>query len=551
MAGTALHTDVVVSEGRFALAEPGLGADDRYHNVDLTPVAFEKRTWSTYNYAALWMGIAHNIPSYLLASGLVALGMDWLQAVLTIALGNLVVLIPMLLNSHAGTKYGIPFPVFARAAFGVRGAHLAALLRGFVACGWFGIQTWVGGQAIFTVVGTVLGAYWTETSSYLGYPWTVWLSFAIFWVIEMAVILRGMDFLRRWVTWSAPFVVTVVIALACWMVFEAGGVGPLLSRPSELGWGPEFWPVFFPSLMGMIAFWATMSLNMSDFTRYARGQTEQTVGQSLGLPTTMTLFAVLSVFIASATAVIYREPVWDPVALAGKFHNAVLIVFALVTLVIATLSANVAANTVAPANAFSNLAPRIVSFRLGCLATGVIGIAIQPWRLLDTPELYIFTWLGFYGGLLGPLAGVLVADYWLVRRTRLSLAGLYRAEGPYWFARGWNWRAIVSFLVGAVLAVGGSHSAPGAGPFPEDGLVPLLAPVADYGLVAGMVAAFAVYSLLGLVFVADDDDDYRSGLPDDDEEIDAREPPPASWFSGRPLKGATGTGEQRPGGGVR
>src|SRR5919201_4223276 len=481
--------EIVYPDGRHELSDNVAIKDSPLYNGDLAPVKVRHRTWNTYNYMALWIGMAHNIPTYLLASGLVAIGMAWYQAVLTIALANVIVLIPMLLNSHAGTKYGIPFPVFARAPFGVFGANFAAILRGLIACGWFGIQTWIGGQAIFTLAGAVLGKGWTGAAVLWSYPWTQWLSFAIFWLLNLYIILRGMDTLRRFENWAAPFVLVVAIFLLVWMVTKAHGFGPILHQPSKLGWGSNFWPVFFPSLMGMIAFWSTLSLNMPDFTRFGGGQRQQAIGQILGLPTTMTFFSLLAVLITSATAVVYGQPIWDPVVLTGKFSNPVVIVFALFTLAVATLSVNVAANVVSPSYDFSNALPRLISFRTGGIITGIIGILIQPWHLLANPRLYIFTWLDFYGGMLGAVAGVLIADYWLVRRSELALADLYWVDGAYRYAAGWNWRAVAAVLLGMVLAVGGAHSAPGGGPFPDGGLIPFLKPLYSYSWVVGLLSA--------------------------------------------------------------
>jgi NCS1 family nucleobase:cation symporter-1 len=470
----------------------------QYYNGELAPVPVARRTWTTYNFAALWIGMAHNIPSYLLASGLIALGMNWLQALLTIGIANLLVLIPMLLNSHAGTKYGIPFPVFARAFYGVRGANFAALLRAFIACGWFGIQTWIGGEAIYAIAGKWFGGRWTNAATVLGQPWTVWLAFLIFWVIQMAIIWRGMDTLRRFENWAAPFVIVVAVALMVWVVTKAGGLGPILRQPSHLGWGPEFWTLFAPSLMGMIAFWSTLSLNMPDFTRFSRGQRQQALGQLLGLPTTMSFFAILSIVITSATAIVYGETIWDPIKLAAKFDSPLVVALGLVTVMVATVSVNVAANVVSPSYDFSNAAPRLISFRIGGLITGVLGVLIQPWRLVSDPHVYIFVWLGFYGGVFGSIAGVLIAGYWLIHRTELCLADLYLRGGRYWFSGGWNWRAVLATCVGGVLAVGGAYSVPGQGPFPSEGLLPSLKPLYDYNWVVGLVAGFVIFLVLSL-----------------------------------------------------
>jgi NCS1 family nucleobase:cation symporter-1 len=483
--------------GRIDLADRSALAGSPFANAELLPTTLADRKWTTYNYAALWMGMAHNIPSYLLASGLVALGMDWLQAFLTITLANLIVLVPMLLNSHAGTKYGIPFPVFARAFYGVRGANLPALLRAFIACGWFGIQTWVGGQAIFVIVGKLVGDPWLHAGQFGGQPWTVWLSFAVFWLVQMALIWRGIDALRRFENWAAPLVSVAFLGLMLWVVVSIGGFGPIFAEPSKLGWGPGFWAVFAPSLMGMIAFWATLSLNMPDFTRFGGSQRKQILGQLYGLPTTMAFISMISIVVTSGTIVLYGKAIWDPVEVASRFTSPVAVIIGLVMAVLATISANVAANVVSPSYDFSNALPRWLNFRTAGLLTGVIGIVIQPWHLVSNPKTYIFTWLGFYGGVLASVAGVLIAGYWVLDRTRLELVDLYRAPGKYWYTGGWNWRAVLATVLGAVIAVGGAYSAPGTGPFPANGLIPLLKPVYDYSWVAGLVVGFVVYLALG------------------------------------------------------
>lgn len=484
-------------DGRVELRDPSSLAGSRKFNDELAPVPLERRTWTTYNYFALWNGMAFNLPSYLLASGLIAIGMNWVQAFMTIAIGNLIVLVPMLLNSHAGTKYGIPFPVFTRAFFGIRGANLAALMRGLVACGWFGIQTWVGGQAIFVIVGKLAGSGWTDAAVVYDQPWTLWLCFAVFWALQMGIIWRGMEAVKRLESWGAPLVSIGFVILLIWILVEAGGFGPIFSQESQLGWGTEFWSVFAPSLMGMIAFWATLSLNMSDFTRFGKGQRKQVWGQILGLPTTMSFIAIMSIMITSGGIVVYGEAIWDPVQLASRFDSPIVVVAALIGIVLATVTTNLAANVVSPSYDFSNAFPRRISFRTGGLITGVIGIVVQPWRLISDPNIYIYAWLSFYGGVLATIAGVLAAGYWVKARRMLSLTDLFAERGGrYWYTAGWNWRAFVATAVGAVLAVGGAYSAPGAGPFPEHGLIPLLQPLYDYSWIVGLVSAFLVFLVL-------------------------------------------------------
>ncbi|HET9144412.1 NCS1 family nucleobase:cation symporter-1 [Actinophytocola sp.] len=494
---TTIPQTITHDDGRVELSETAPVADSPYYNDELAPVPTEKRTWTTYNYTALWVGMAHNVPSYGLAAGLIALGMDWLQALITITLANLLVLIPMLLNSHAGTKYGIPFPVFARAFYGIRGANVPALLRAFIACGWFGIQTWIGGLGVYVIAGKLFGDWWANAPVLAGKPWTLWASFALFWAIQMAIMWRGMDTLRRFENWAAPLVIVVAIALLIWILVEAGGLGPILSQPSKVGWGADWWALFFPSLMAMIAFWSTLSLNMPDFTRFGKGQREQMLGQTLGLPTTMSFFAILSILITSGTVVIYGEAIWDPITLANKFENPLIVAIALFTVLIATISVNIAANVVSPSYDFSNAAPRLISRRAGAMITGVLGILMVPWYLFENPDLYIFTWLQTYGGLLGAVAGVLIGGYWLVNKTKLDLVDLYRPEGRYWFSAGWNWRGLVATAVGILLAVGGAYTAEGSsGPFPPDGLIPILKPLYDYSWVVGLVASLLTFVVL-------------------------------------------------------
>ena len=278
------------------------------YNEDLAPVPIARRTWTTYNYAALWISMAHCIPTYMLASGLIASGMNWWQALLTVGLGNTIVLIPILLNSHPGTKYGIPFPVFARAAYGTIGSNLPALMRALVACGWFGIQAWIGGEALNTFFANVIPGWTTLLGSgFGGHTTTEWLSFLLFWGLNVFIIYRGMDLLRHVENWAAPFVLVMTGALLGWAIWRANGLGPLLADPGKFTTAGEFFKVFVPSLTAMIGFWATLSLNMPDFTRFGRSQREQVVGQVVALPTTMFVFAAMGVMITSATSIIYGE----------------------------------------------------------------------------------------------------------------------------------------------------------------------------------------------------------------------------------------------------
>src|ERR1700740_3216401 len=398
--------------------------DPSLHNRDLAPIPQEKRSWGTYNYASLWVAMSVCIPTYMLASGLIAGGMNWFQAVGTILLGNLIVLIPMLLNAHAGTRYGIPFPVFVRASFGVRGANVPAILRALVACGWFGIQAWIGGQAIYSMLRIV----WPGAANI---PGAAGICFFLFWAINMIVIWRGLETIKFLEGIGAPFMLVVGLLLLAWITRKAGGFGPVLHTPSKFHGASDFMRFFFPALTGMVGFWATVALNIPDFTRYAKSPRAQMVGQAIGFPTAMTLYSFIGVAVTSASAVIFGEPIWDPVVLLGKFNQPIVAFIALIALLVPTPNTNVAANVVSPSNDFSNLNPRLISFRTGGLITGVIGVLMMPWKLMTDFSSYIFGWLVGYSGLLGPIAGVMIADYFLVRRSHLKLDDLYRRHGVY------------------------------------------------------------------------------------------------------------------------
>jgi len=384
-------------------------------NEDIAPTKVSQRTWGTYNIAALWIGMSVCIPTYMLASGLIAGGMNWWQAIFTIALGNLIVLIPMILNAHAGTKYGIPFPVLARASFGTLGSNVPALLRAIVACGWFGIQTWIGGQAINAML-VVLIPSW---QMFGGGPW---ISFTIFWLMNVYFIIKGTESIRWLESLAAPFLIVVGLGLLIWAYVRGGGWGPILSQPSKFQSGAEFWKFFVPSLTGMVGFWATLSLNIPDFSRYAKSQRAQMLGQAIGLPPTMTLYSFIGVAVTSATIVIFGEAIWDPVALLAKFDNPFIIILAMISLLIATLTTNIAANVVSPANDLANLMPKKISFKTGGLITAVIGIVMMPWKLLSDFGTYIFGWLIGYSSFLGPIAGVLIADYFVVRKKQSAMS---------------------------------------------------------------------------------------------------------------------------------
>ncbi len=435
-----------------------INTNSALYSEDLAPVAANQRTWTTWNYAALWISMSLCIPTYMLSSSLIEGGMNWWQAILTIFLGNTIVLIPMVLNGHAGAKYGIPFPVFARASFGTKGANIPALLRAIVACGWFGIQTWIGGFAIYQMMRLWIPALETLPQIFpnsWGLQTGPAICFFLFWLINMYVVYLGVDSIRKLLVFKAIFLPVAALALLAWALVAANGLGPILATPSKFTNTTDFFHFFFPALTGMVGFWATLSLNIPDFTRYATSQKAQVKGQIYGLPTSMTLFAFVGVVVTSATTIVFGTTIWDPVILAGKFDSKLLVSAAMIAVAISTLATNIAANIVSPANDFAHLAPSKIDFRKGGYITGIIGILIFPWKLIADPTGYIFTWLVGYSSLLGPVGGIMIVDYYFIRKQTLALDELYDSNGIYAFNKGFNASAILALLLGILPNVPG------------------------------------------------------------------------------------------------
>lgn len=459
--------------------QPSLGSkieSSPLYNPDLAPANAEQRHWGTYNYTALWVSMSVNILTYMLAASLIQGGMNWKQAVATVFLGNSIVLVPMLLNSHPGARYGIPFPVLARASFGVLGANVAAVLRALVACGWFGIQTWIGSEAISTLI-SVLAPGWTHVS------YGPAVCFLAFWMINLAVILKGIEYIRFLQGISAPILLGVGLLLLVWAYKAAGGFGPMLSAHSRFTSFSDFLKFLVPALNGTVGFWATVSLNIPDFTRFARSQRQQMIGQALGLPTTMTLYSLIGILVTSATVVIYGTAIWDPVQLLSRFHSPIAVIVSLLAILLATLNVNIGANVVSPANDFSNLWPRKISFRTGGVITCFMGIALMPWKLLADYKTFILGWLGGYAAFLGPVAGIMICDYFVIRRRTLLLDDLYLPDGVYQYSGGFNWRALFALGLGAGTALIGL-------------LIPAMRTLYDYSWFVGFGISFVAYYCL-------------------------------------------------------
>ncbi len=470
-------------------------SESRIWNKDIAPTKVNQRTWNMWNIAALWVGMSVCITTYTLASSLITGGMNWWEAILTILLGNAIVLIPMILNAHAGTKYGIPFPVLIRASFGTLGSNIPAMMRAIVACGWFGIQTWVGGEAIYQMQRILTPGLITLLDGFhniLGITCGQFVAFIVFWFINMIFIWIGTESIRWLETWAAPFLIVVGLVLLFWAREKAHGFGPILSQPSKFQTMGEFWKFFVPALTGMVGYWATLSLNIPDFTRFAKSQKDQMWGQAIGLPTTMTLYAFIGVAVTSATVIIFGTAIWDPVVLLGKFSSPFIVLLSLFSLIIATITTNIAANIVSPANDLSNLAPRLISFKTGGTIAGIIGILIMPWKLY-TSSTYIGVWLIGYSGLLGPIAGVMICDYFIIRKMKLNVVDLYKEDGSYQYFGGFNLTALIALLIGIIPNVPGFLNAATTGTFLVGDFWKTLY---NYAWFNGLAISFIVYWFL-------------------------------------------------------
>lgn len=546
------------------------------YSDDLAPVPQNKRTWSRWHLAAIWVGMAVCIPTYLLASYMIKSGLNWYEALIIIGLANLIITVPMVLNGHAGVKYGIPFPVIGRAAFGTKGVHLASVTRGVIACGWFGVQTWIGGLAIYAIFHALMG-----TQGELGLSFGKFVGFAIFWVINIYFIWKGTESIKWLETYSAPILIVMGLALIYWSYAKADGFSIVLEQSQQLeqtgavisekddvlflnlsslrdkeghlkvsdykvisetnsswksfteqpiaitdptqiellksgelnmqvqfrnidngtevvssvvtaivvdntkGSNNKFWN-YLLWLTAMVGFWATMSISIADITRYASTQKDQIVGQFVGLPTTMMLYSFVGIFVTCAAVINFKDILiaddapWDPVTLISKFKNPTVVIVAQVFMLIATLSTNIAANVIAPSNAFSNLWPKRISFRTGGMITGIIGILIAPWWLLNE----ISGFLIFVSGLLGPVLGILIADYYFIRKKKLVLPELYSENGIYSYKKtGFNKAAMIALFAGIFLALIGYW-------------IPQLEFLYTLSWFTGFIISFALYYLL-------------------------------------------------------
>ncbi len=427
--------------------------DSPLYNEDIAPTKTHQRTWHKWNVAALWVGMAVCVPTYTLGGVLTAyFGLDVTEALITVLLANIVVLIPLLLNAFAGTKYGIPFPVLLRSSFGTIGSNIPAVIRALVACGWFGIQTMFGGMAINLLL-SELSTTWAA----LGDKGTV-IGFFIFWCMNMYVVIKGSESIKKLETFAAPLLLVVGLGLLMWAspkIDAAALFGAAPNRPADA----SVWSYFFGGLTAMVGFWATLSLNIPDFSRYVKSQKDQIVGQIIGLPLTMLLFAALGVVLTAASPALVGESISDPITLIGKVDSPFWVVSAMFVIIIATISTNTAANIVSPTNDFQNIFPKLINLKRGTLLTGVVGILLMSWELVRkmgwvvsdvSVESMYSNWLLGYSSLLGPIAGIMIVDYFIIKKQELNLSDLYKVTGCY---PAFNTAGIVAFFIPVALTV--------------------------------------------------------------------------------------------------
>ncbi len=413
-------------------------------NADLLPTTAAQRHWTAKDFAALWVGMVICVPTYTMASSMLDQGFSWQQAIWLVFIANCIVLIPMLLIGHAGTKFGIPFPVMARASFGVKGASLPAVLRGLVACGWFSINCYFGALALHGLLNT-LGFNLAAPGPGETISTSQFVCFLAFWALHLVFIWRGLESIRLLEVIAAPMMITASIALVIW-AFMTVSPAQIFSLPAKVvEGGPKTWA----ALTGLVGFWATLALNIPDFTRFAKSQKAQITGQAIGLPLPMALFSLVGVIGFSVSQILYGKAQLFPDGLLTQM-GPVAAGIGLLVILLANLTTNVAANLVSPSYDFSQVAPGKISFRMGGLIAAGIGLLFMPWKLLATSGGYLFTWLGGYGTLLGAIAGVLLVDYYLIRKSELKVDELYKLDGDYGYSNGWNWKAVIAFALGVL-----------------------------------------------------------------------------------------------------
>ncbi|MFF7651351.1 NCS1 family nucleobase:cation symporter-1 [Streptomyces sp. NPDC007983] len=456
--------------------------DPRLYNADLAPAA--ERKWGTYSIFALWMSDTHAISNYAFAASLFVLGLPTWQVFLSLLAGITIVYWFMNRMGHAGHRTGVPFPVLARASWGVYGANIPALIRAVMAVAWYGIQTWLASEAVVLLgiqVAPGLAAY--DHNSVLGLSTLGWIAFLLMWALQAVLLTRGMEFIRKVQDFATgPVVWLVMLVLALWLVVKAGGDISLTASLTGLSGGEQL----HQSLIAVsltVATFLTLVLNYADFARFTPDHRSYRRGNLLGLPVNFTAFAVVSVLMTAGTISVFGEAISDPVHVIAKIDNPVVTIVGAISFMIATVGINVVANFVSPAYDFANLAPKYLNFKRGGMLTAVLAIVVMPWKLYSNPVVIQY-FLGALGAFLGPLVAILLVDYYFVRRGHIDIDALFSADksGEYHYRKGFNPEAIIAFVpaaaVAAVLALGKAF-----------------ADVAPFSWVFGLTVAGAIYYL--------------------------------------------------------
>ena len=473
--------------------------DNPFWNKDLDPIALEGRTWSTYNFIALWISMVIAPGTFMLGSGLIASGMNWWQAGITMFVGSMIVVVPIILTGCIGTKYGISFPIVLRVCFGMHGAKLIALVRGAVACCWFGISSWIGSGAVFAFLRLFFPSIQNFVVESLELNYIQFACFIAFICLEIFIICKGMHGIKFITSYSTPILIIFSVILFVWAWVKAGSFSAVLSASCSLQHGNEinFGYIFLPSLTAIVGVWCALSLSIPDFTRYAKSQKSQIVGQSLSLPFAMTLYSFLGVFVAGTSILIYGTAIWNPDALIEKFDNPIASGIATLVLIVSVLTTNLAANIVSPANDISNLFPRLISFRTGGVVACILGIFIFPWKILADPYSYIFVWLTSYPPVMGAIAGIIISDYYLVRKRKIVLSETFNRSGIYSYTNGWNITAFITVILAVIPIIPGfiSKFYPKCGNvFPN-----WIIHISDYGWwISSLIAITLYYGLMTL-----------------------------------------------------
>lgn len=452
----------------------------KYYNQDLAPTLDSQRNWTAYNLAACWVGMNVCIPAYQMASSAVSMGLSWWLSLLLVALGNCIVLVPILLNAHVGTKYGVPFPVYARTAFGIRGAQIPSFVRTIIGIGWTGILIWQGAESLQVAMCLIIPG-WSSIAA------GQWIMFAVFWALNIGIAYAGSNALKKFESIATPLLGITCAALLYWGIKVVVTGGYTMSQALNAVTVPEDFNLsetVVACLVANIAFYSTWALNIPDLSRYCKDQKSQVRGQLFGMPGSMVAIAFIGVFITGVTALKFGRAYWDPNQIVEAIGSPGAAIFAAFAISLATLTTNVTTNILPPVNGLCNLWPKGITYKRSVVIVGILTIIMQPWKLVSDPSGYIYNWLGTYGALTGPIASILIYDYYFVKKKRLALDELYLGQGSrYWYKNGFNIRAIAAWGLAILLPVLGKF-------------IPLFSVFSLYGWIVSFALGFVFYPLL-------------------------------------------------------